>query len=43
MHILIFLNYKFSKEQCMLPDHDRVIETCKERFKCFNINFRFIK
>ena len=24
----------------MLPEDDRVIETCRERFKCFNVNFR---
>jgi len=23
----------------MLPEDDRMIETCKERFKCFNVNF----
>ena len=23
------LNYNFSKEQCMLPEDDRVIETCR--------------
>ena len=25
----VFLNYNFSKEQCMLPEDDRMIETCK--------------
>ena len=25
----MFLNYNFSKEQCMLPEDDRVIETCR--------------
>jgi len=25
----VFLNYKFSKEQSMLPEDDRVIETCR--------------
>ena len=24
----MFLNYNFSKEQCMLPKDDSVIETC---------------
>jgi len=23
------LNYNFSKEKCMLPEDDRVIETCR--------------
>ena len=23
----VFLNYNFSKEQCMLPEYDRMIET----------------
>ena len=26
---LNILNYNFSKEHCMLPDDDRVIETCR--------------
>ena len=25
----MFLNYNFRKEQCMLPEDDRVIETCR--------------
>jgi len=25
----MFLNYNFSKEQCTLPEDDRVIETCR--------------
>jgi len=25
----VFLNYNFSKEQCMLPEDDRMIETCR--------------
>ena len=25
----VFLNFNFSKEQCMLPEDDRVIETCR--------------
>ena len=25
----VFLNYNFSKEQCMLPEEDRMIETCR--------------
>jgi len=29
MHIFIFLSYKFSMEQSMLPEDDRVIETCR--------------
>ena len=24
----MFLNHNFSKEQCMLPEDDRMIETC---------------
>ena len=28
-HRLSFLNYNFSKEQCMLPEDDRMIETCR--------------
>ena len=24
----------------MLPEDDRMIETCRERFQCFNMNFR---
>jgi len=24
----VFLNYNFSKEQCMLPEDGRMIETC---------------
>ena len=24
----VFLNYNFSKEQCMLPEDERMIETC---------------
>jgi len=26
---LSVLNYNFSKEQCMLPEDDRMIETCR--------------
>jgi len=25
----VFLNYNFSKEQCMLPKDDSMIETCR--------------
>ena len=25
----MFLNYNFSKEQCMHPEDDRMIETCR--------------
>ena len=25
----VFLNYNFSKEQSMLPEDDRMIETCR--------------
>ena len=25
----MFLNYNFSKEQCTLPEDDRMIETCR--------------
>ena len=25
----VFLKYNFSKEQCMLPEDDRMIETCR--------------
>jgi len=25
----VFLNYNFSKEQCMFPEDDRMIETCR--------------
>jgi len=25
----VFLNYNFSKEQCMLPEDDRMIEKCR--------------
>ena len=25
----MFLNYNFNKERCMLPEDDRVIETCR--------------
>jgi len=25
----VFLNFDFSKEQCMLPEKDRMIETCR--------------
>jgi len=25
----VFLNCNFSKEQCMLPEDDRMIETCR--------------
>jgi len=35
MHIFIFLNYNFSKEQSMLPDHGRVIETCRSVLSVF--------
>jgi len=28
----VFLNYNFSKEQCMLPEDDRMIETCRSVF-----------
>jgi len=27
----------------MLPEDDRVIETCRRVFKCFNVNFRLLK
>ena len=27
----------------MLPEDDRMIETCRRRFKCFNVNFRLLK
>ena len=27
----------------MLPEDDRMIETCIARFKCFNVNFRLLK
>ena len=27
----------------MLPVDDRVIETCRSVFKCFNVNFRLLK
>jgi len=36
----VFLNYNFSKEQCMLPADYRMIETCRSVFKCFDLNFR---
>jgi len=26
----------------MLPEDDRMIETCRRVFKCFNVNFRLI-
>ena len=35
----VFLNYKFSKEQSMLPEDDRMIETCyKDRCSRSNQN-----
>jgi len=27
----------------MLPEDDRMIETCSSVFKCFNVNFRLLK
>jgi len=27
----------------MLPEDDRMIETCRSVFKCFNVNFRLFK
>jgi hypothetical protein len=27
----------------MLPEDDRMIETCRSVFMCFNVNFRLIK
>ena len=27
----------------MLPKDDRMIETCRSVFKCFNVNFRLLK
>ena len=30
------------KEQCMLPEDDRMIETCRSVLS-INVNFRFIK
>jgi len=27
----------------MLSEDDRVIETCRKLFKCFNVNFRLLK
>jgi len=27
----------------MLPEDDRVIETCRSVLKCFNVNFRLLK
>jgi len=27
----------------MLPEDDRMIETCRSVFKCFNVNFRLLK
>ena len=27
----------------MLPEDDRMIETCRNVFKCFNVNFRLLK
>jgi len=27
----------------MLPEDDHMIETCRSRFKCFNVNFRLLK
>jgi len=40
---LSILNCKFSNEQSMLPEDDRMIETCRSVFKCFNVNFRLLK
>jgi len=39
----LFLNYNFNKEQCMLPEDDCVIETCRSILSFFNVNFRFLK
>ena len=36
------LNYNLSKEQYMLPEDNRVIETFRERFKSFNVNLAFL-
>jgi len=33
------LDYNFSKEQCMLPEDDHVIEICTSVLS-FNVNFR---
>jgi len=27
----------------MLPEDDRMMETCRSVFKCFNVNFEIIK
>ena len=27
----------------MVPEDDRMIETCRSVFKCFNVNFRLLK
>ena len=27
----------------MLPEDDRMVETCRSIFKCFNVNFRLLK
>ena len=27
----------------MLPEDDRMVETYRRRFKCFNVNFRLLK
>jgi len=27
----------------VLPEGDRMIETCRSVFKCFNVNFRLLK
>jgi len=32
----VFLNYNFSKEQCMLPEDDRMIETCRSVLSVLN-------
>jgi len=33
----------FSQEQCMLPEDDRMIETCRSVLSVFNVNFRLLK
>jgi len=32
----------FSKEQSVLPEDDRMIESCRSVFKCFNVYFRLL-
>ena len=34
---------EYTKEQSVLPEDDRVIETCRSVFKSFNVNFRLLK